>query len=90
VPNQTFRRWTADDIAKLKNLAQKQPRLIIAAELGRSTERFTRTGRFKSSHEKAEIWRAFSMPSRPHAVDCCININCANPDLAAGYAGGFF
>jgi hypothetical protein len=36
MPNQTFRRWTADDIAKLKNLAQKQPRLIIAAELGRS------------------------------------------------------
>ena len=36
MPNQTFRRWTADDIAKLKNLAQKQPRLIIAAELGQS------------------------------------------------------
>jgi len=36
MPNQTFRRWTADDIAKLKNLAQKQPRQVIAAELGRS------------------------------------------------------
>jgi len=36
MPNQTFRRWNADDIAKLKNLARKQPRLIIAAELGRS------------------------------------------------------
>jgi uncharacterized iron-regulated protein len=36
MPNQTFRRWTADDIAQLINLAQKQPRQIIAAELGRS------------------------------------------------------
>jgi hypothetical protein len=36
MPNQTFKRWTADDIAKLKNLAQKQPRQVIAAELGRS------------------------------------------------------
>jgi len=36
VPNHTFKRWTADDIAKLKNLAQKQPRQVIAAELGRS------------------------------------------------------
>ena len=36
MPNQTFKRWSADDIAKLKNLAQKQPRLVIAAELGRS------------------------------------------------------
>ena len=36
MPNQTFKRWTADDIAKLKNLAQKQPRQAIAAELGRS------------------------------------------------------
>lgn len=36
MPNQTFKRWTADDIAKLKNLAQKQTRKVIAAELGRS------------------------------------------------------
>jgi hypothetical protein len=36
MPNETFRRWTADDIAKLKNLAQKQTRKVIAAELGRS------------------------------------------------------
>jgi hypothetical protein len=36
MPNHTFKRWTADDIAKLKNLAQKQPRQVIAAELGRS------------------------------------------------------
>jgi hypothetical protein len=36
MPNETFKRWTADDIAKLKNLAQKQTRKAIAAELGRS------------------------------------------------------
>jgi hypothetical protein len=36
MPNDTFKRWTADDIAKLKNLAQKQTRKAIAAELGRS------------------------------------------------------
>ena len=37
MPNQTFRRWTADDIAKLKNLAQKQRCEVIAAEVGRSS-----------------------------------------------------
>jgi hypothetical protein len=31
-----------------------------------------------------------ALPSRPHGTDCCININYANPDLAAGYAGGCF
>ena len=36
MPNPTFRRWTADDIAKLKNLAQKQRPADIAAQLGRS------------------------------------------------------
>ena len=36
MPNKTFKRWTADDIAKLKNLAQKQRREDIAVELGRS------------------------------------------------------
>ena len=36
MPNQTFRRWTADDIAKLKNMAQKQRPADIAAQLGRS------------------------------------------------------
>ncbi len=36
MPNPTFRRWTADDIAKLKNMAQKEPCAILAAELGRS------------------------------------------------------
>lgn len=36
MPNATFKRWTADDIARLKNLAQKQSRADIAAELGRS------------------------------------------------------
>jgi hypothetical protein len=25
MPNSAFRRWTADEIAKLKNMAQKQP-----------------------------------------------------------------
>jgi hypothetical protein len=35
-PNTTFRRWTTDDIAKLKNLAQRHPRAEIAAKLGRS------------------------------------------------------
>jgi hypothetical protein len=36
MPNPTFRRWTADDIAKLKNMAQKEPSANIAAQLGRS------------------------------------------------------
>jgi hypothetical protein len=37
MPDQTSkRRWTGDDIAKLKNLAQKQRVSAIAAELGRS------------------------------------------------------
>jgi hypothetical protein len=36
MPNQTFKRWTADDIAKLKNLAQTRRRADIAAELGRT------------------------------------------------------
>ena len=36
MPNATFRRWTADDIAKLKNMAQKEPRANLAAQLGRS------------------------------------------------------
>jgi hypothetical protein len=36
MPNQTFRRWTADDMAKLKNMAQKQRPADIAAQPGRS------------------------------------------------------
>ena len=36
MPNPTFKRWTGDEIAKLKNLAQKKSRADIAAELGRS------------------------------------------------------
>jgi hypothetical protein len=37
MPNPTFRRWTAaDDIAKLKNVAQKEPCANVAAQLGRS------------------------------------------------------
>jgi hypothetical protein len=36
MPNQTFKRWTGDDIVKLKNLAQKKRCEVIAAELGRS------------------------------------------------------
>jgi hypothetical protein len=36
MPNPTFRRWTADDIAKLKNMAQKEPSANLAAQLGRS------------------------------------------------------
>jgi hypothetical protein len=36
MPNTTFRRWTADDIAKLKNMAQKAPSANRAAQLGRS------------------------------------------------------
>jgi len=36
MPNHTFKRWTADDIAKLKSLARKQRCQVIAAELGRS------------------------------------------------------
>jgi hypothetical protein len=36
MPNPTFRRWTADDIAKLKNMAQKLRPADIAAQLGRS------------------------------------------------------
>jgi hypothetical protein len=30
-------RWSADDIAKLKSMAQKYPTTTIAAQLGRST-----------------------------------------------------
>jgi hypothetical protein len=36
MPSHTFRRWTADDIAKLKNMAQKEPCANAAAQLGRS------------------------------------------------------
>ena len=36
MPNSTFRRWTADDIAKLKDMAQKHPTAAIAAEIGRT------------------------------------------------------
>jgi len=36
MPNPTFRRWTADDIAKLKNMARNEPSANIAAQLGRS------------------------------------------------------
>jgi hypothetical protein len=36
MPNSTFRRWTADDIEKLKNMAQKEPCANLAAQLGRS------------------------------------------------------
>jgi hypothetical protein len=36
MPNPTFRRWTADDIAKLKNMARKEPSANVAAQLGRS------------------------------------------------------
>jgi hypothetical protein len=36
MPHETHKRWTGDDIAKLKNLAQKQRLSVIAAELGRS------------------------------------------------------
>jgi len=32
----TTRRWTEDDIAKLKNMAQRKPPADIAAALGRS------------------------------------------------------
>jgi hypothetical protein len=33
MPNPTFRRWTADDIAKLKNMAQKEPCANVGAQL---------------------------------------------------------
>ncbi len=36
MPNPTYRRWTADDIADLKNMAQQQPTADIAAQLSRS------------------------------------------------------
>ena len=36
MPNPTFRRWSADDIAKLKNMAQKERCANVAAQLGRS------------------------------------------------------
>jgi hypothetical protein len=36
MPNTAFRRWTADDIAKLKTMAQKHPSSTIAAQLGRT------------------------------------------------------
>ena len=31
-----FRRWSEDDVAKLKSMAQKQSAAAIAAQLGRS------------------------------------------------------
>jgi hypothetical protein len=36
MPNLNSRRWTADDIATLKNLARKYPAAAIARQLGRS------------------------------------------------------
>jgi hypothetical protein len=36
MPNATYKRRTADDIAKLKNMAQKLPSAEIASQLGRS------------------------------------------------------
>lgn len=36
MPSSTFRRWTAEDVAKLKNLAHEHPLNEIAALLGRS------------------------------------------------------
>ena len=36
MPNLNSRRWTADDIARLKNLARKYPAAAIARQLGRS------------------------------------------------------
>jgi hypothetical protein len=36
MPNPNFRRWTADDISKLKNLAQTHSTAQIAEQLGRS------------------------------------------------------
>jgi hypothetical protein len=36
MPN-SIRRWSEDDITKLKNLAQNRPTAAIAAQLGRST-----------------------------------------------------
>jgi hypothetical protein len=36
MPNPTFRRWTADEIATLKNMAQRQRPAEIAIQLGRS------------------------------------------------------
>ena len=35
MPNFISRRWTAEDIAKLKNMAGRHPAARIAAELGR-------------------------------------------------------
>jgi hypothetical protein len=36
MPNPPHRPWTADDVAKLKKLAQRHPLAAIAAQLGRS------------------------------------------------------
>jgi hypothetical protein len=36
MPNSTFRRWTAEDVAKLEHLARNRPLNEIAALLGRS------------------------------------------------------
>jgi hypothetical protein len=36
MPNLNSRRWTADDIATLRNLARKYPAAAIARQLGRS------------------------------------------------------
>ena len=37
MPNPRSWYWTADDIAKLKDMAQKHPTAAIAAELGRTS-----------------------------------------------------
>ena len=36
MPNFNSRRWTKEDIAKLKNLAQKYPTASVAGQLGRT------------------------------------------------------
>jgi hypothetical protein len=39
MPNATYNRWTVDDIAKLKNVAQKLPSAEIASQLGEALAR---------------------------------------------------
>jgi hypothetical protein len=36
MPKTTRKRWTAEDMAKLRNMAQKHPPAEIASQLGRS------------------------------------------------------
>jgi hypothetical protein len=57
MPNPTFRRWTADDIAKLKNPAQRHPRAEIAAKFGRSVAATTLSYHLRMGDQSDHVQR---------------------------------